>query len=74
MLDRHVAKFRAADTKRREKIVKNAAEYIKSTWAEGAEFNRDAVKTACELSDKFTLGYSHILLAYSRIHVRQSKT
>jgi len=50
MLEKCMPKFRAADTKLREKIVQQAADRIKRTWKEGMEFDRDTVLSVCKLS------------------------
>lgn len=43
ILEKWIPKFRAADTNGHEKLVKEAAECIKSTWTDNSEFDRDAV-------------------------------
>ncbi|KAF8486612.1 hypothetical protein F5888DRAFT_1640084 [Russula emetica] len=43
MLERCLPKFRGADPKSREKMVKEAADHIKSAWTGGTEFDRDTV-------------------------------
>jgi len=70
ILERHAPKFRAADRKDREKIVRKVAEQIKSTWTEGVEFERDTVLGVCDLSD--TLDHSQIFLAYLQVSVWQT--
>jgi hypothetical protein len=50
MLDGRVPKFRGANPKHREKIVREAADHIKSTWTEDVEFHRGAVINVRELS------------------------
>jgi hypothetical protein len=62
MLESLTAKFRAVGTNRREKIVENAADHIKSSWAEDMEFDREAVINVCGRSAK--LDRSHISSAY----------
>jgi len=52
MLDRGAPKFQSADLSRWEKIIRDAANYIKSTWAEDTEFNRDIIISVCKLSFK----------------------
>ena len=58
MLENRIAKFRAVGTKRREKIIEEAADRIESAWTEDIEFDRDEVINVCSLSAK--LGYSHM--------------
>lgn len=70
MLERWIPKFRAADPDAREKIVKIAADRMKSAWTEEMEFDEDAVINVRDLST--ILGYSQSSLAYSRTSVRQS--
>jgi hypothetical protein len=72
MLEKCVPKFRAADTKRRDAIIKDAADHIEHIWTEETEFDRDRVISVCELSAK--LGYSHIFIARLRIFLPQSET
>lgn len=72
MLEKRVPKFRTANTNRREKMVRNAADHIERTWAEDIEFDRDAVTSVCELSAK--LCSPHAFLAYLRVSVRQNET
>ena len=56
-------KFRAADPDTREKLIKKAADRIKSTWTEEMEFDEDVVISVCDLSSE--LGYSQSSLAHS---------
>jgi hypothetical protein len=70
MLERLMAKFRAADTNGREELVTKAADSIERTWTEDTRFDRDAMISVCDLSAK--LGHSHVFLAYSRTPVRQN--
>jgi hypothetical protein len=63
VLERRASKFISSNTNKREKIVEEAANTIKSIWTEDIEFDRDAVINVCDLSAK--LGHSHIFLAYS---------
>jgi hypothetical protein len=74
MLEENIAKFRAADTNLREKIIQDTADGIKRTWTEGLQFDMDAVITVREPSVIFKLVYSQILLAYSPIPVQQGQT
>ena len=50
MLRRRIPKFRTANPTRREKMVRDAADHIKSTWTEDVEFDRDTVINVCKLS------------------------
>ena len=70
MLEGLIPKFRAANPDARERMVKKAADCIKSTWTEEMEFNKDVMISICDLSTK--LGYSQSSLAYSRTSVQQS--
>jgi len=63
MLDRRLHEFKAADIETWEEIIEDAANRIKSTWTNGAKFNRDAVISVCGLPS--TLDHSQIFLAYS---------
>jgi len=65
-----VSKFQAADSDNREKIVKNATKHIKRIWEEDTAFDKNIMKSVCDLSA--TLDHSHILLAYLRVSVGKS--
>lgn len=71
VLESHAPKFRTANGKRREKIVKKVAKHIERTWAEDVAFDRDTVISVCGLSAKL-LGHSQIFLAYPRASIRQT--
>jgi hypothetical protein len=63
ILRRYIPKFRTANPTSREKMVEEAADNIRSTWTEDAEFDRAAAISVCKLSAK--LGYSQIFLVSS---------
>ena len=52
----HVAKFRAADTNSREKIIQEAAGKLENAWREGVEFDSEVVISVCELSSEVKIG------------------
>ena len=56
MLKGLIPKFWAADPDAWERMVKKAADCIKSTWTEEMEFDKDVVISVRDLSTK--LGYS----------------
>ena len=70
MLEGLIPKFRAADPDAQERMVKKAANCIKSTWTEEMEFDKDVVISVHDLSTE--LGYSQSSLAYSQTSVWQS--
>ena len=70
MLEGLVPKFQAADPDAWERMVKKAANCIKSTWTEEMEFDKDVVISIRDLSTE--LGYSQSSLAYSQTSVWQS--
>ena len=72
MLEKCVAKFRAADTNRRGKMVEKAVDSIESKWKGNAEFNRDKVTSVCELSAK--LAHSQTFLACFQASVWKCET
>lgn len=57
MLEKWVAKFRAADADRQEEIVEEAADQIKNAWREDLEFDREMVTSVCILSTKWGRSY-----------------
>lgn len=57
ILEKWVAKFRAADADRREEIVEEAADQIKNAWREDLEFDRGKVTSVCILSTKSGQSY-----------------
>jgi hypothetical protein len=56
ILRRHVARFRAADTNRREKIITEAAGKLKNDWREGVEFDNEVVISVREPSSEVKPG------------------
>jgi predicted transcriptional regulator len=60
MVEKWVAKFRAADADRREEIVEEASDQIKNAWREDLEFDRGMITSVCILSTKS--GRSYMLL------------
>ena len=56
ILKGHVAKFRAADTSHREKIITEAAGKLKNAWREGMVFDSEAVISVRELSSEIKAG------------------
>ena len=50
LLERWTPKFQAADPKKWDKIINEAADRIKSAWTDGPDFDRDVVIRVCGLS------------------------
>jgi hypothetical protein len=50
ILEKYIAKFRAADTNLREKLIEEATDSIERAWGEDVEFDRDVVINVCEFS------------------------
>jgi hypothetical protein len=72
MLKRCIPKFRRADVNDRERMIKDAANNIKSAWTEDIEYDGEAIIAVCELVSEIRLFSDISTAAYSRVSVRQN--